>query len=121
TGLVKVTQFVHDILDLVQGIPVVLGLVIRYPTDLTVGGGPTQGLIVDVLADGRLDQITPGQEDAARLVHDQGLVAHDGQVGSTGHTATHHGRDLGNPHPAHHGIVPKDAPKVLLIREDAFL
>src|SRR5690606_10981294 len=111
-GPIKVPDLVHNILYSLQGILTILCLVVRHPTDLTVGGGPAQTFIVNALTYGSLYQIAPGQKDAPRLVHDQGLIAHDGQIGPTGHTAAHDRCDLGNPHTAHHGIVPEDPAKV---------
>src|SRR5690606_489826 len=59
--------------------------------------------------------------DAAGLLHDQGLVAHDRQVGAAGHAAAHHGGDLRDAHAAHHGVVAEDAAEVLFVGEDLVL
>ena len=65
------------------------------------------GQVVDVLTDGGFDQVAAGEEDAAGLLHDEGLVAHDGQVGAARHAAAHDGGDLRDAHGAHHGVVEK--------------
>src|SRR5690606_12905822 len=52
---------------------------------------------------------------------DEGLIAHDGQVGATGHAAAHDGTDLCDAHGAHHGVVAKDPAEVLLVGEDLVL
>jgi hypothetical protein len=86
-----------------------------------VGGGAAEGLVVDVLTDGGFHEVAAGEEDAAGLLHDEGFVAHDGQVGATGHAAAHDGGDLRDAHGAHHGVVAKDPAEVLLVGEDLVL
>src|SRR5690606_38319537 len=97
-GLVKVPDLVHYVLDGVEGILVVLGLVIRHAADLGMSGGPPKGLIVYGFADGGFHQVATRKEDASGLVDYQSFITHDGQIGPSGHAAAHYGSDLGDPH-----------------------
>ena len=114
-------QLVHESAQRAQRIVVVLGLVVAHATDLGVGGSSAKGFVVDFFADGGFDEVASGQKDAAGALDDEGLVAHDGQVGSASHTGSHYGRQLRNPKAAHHRVVAKNSPKVLFVRENLVL
>ena len=86
-----------------------------------MGGGSAQGFVVDVFANGSLDEVAAGQENAAGALHNQGLVAHNRQVCAAGHTRAHYGRQLRNPEAAHHRVVAKNPAKMLFIGENFVL
>ena len=121
SSLVVIANLVHNVFYFVQSVFVVFGLVIGHSRNFAMGRGAAQGFVVDVFANGRLDQITTRQENASRFVHDQGFVAHNGKIGTSGHTTSHDGRNLGNAHAAHQGIVSEDASKMFLVRENFVL
>ena len=72
------------------------------------------------LADGRLHQRRPGQEQARALRH-QHVIAHHRQIGASGHAHPHDRRDLRNAHRAHHRVVAKHAAKIVGVRETRLL
>jgi len=86
-----------------------------------VGNGAAQGFRVDLFADSRPDEVGPGKENGAVAFDHQSLVAHYREIGAACDAGAHYNRDLGNTHGAHAGVVAKDAPEMLLIREDFVL
>ena len=86
-----------------------------------MGGAATQGFVVYILANGGFYEVATGQEDGAGFIYDEGFIAHDGQVGAPGHTASHYGGNLGDAHAAHDGVVAENATEVLFIRENFVL
>ncbi len=81
----------------------------------------TQGFVVNVLTDCSFDQIAASQKNRSRSFDDQGLIAHDGQVGPSCYARSHDSCNLGNAHSAHARIVSKHATKVLLVGKDLAL
>ena len=114
-------QFVHDVAYAVQAAFIVGEFIVDYPADFTLGGTSAQGFVVNVLADGGFYKVAAGQKDGTGFIHDEGFIAHDGQVGASGHAASHYGGNLGDAHAAHDGVVAEYASKVFLIRENFIL
>ena len=81
----------------------------------------TERFIVNRLANGGFDQIAACQEDGARSFHNDALIAHDGEVGSTSHATAHHGSDLWNPCRGEARIVSEHAAEVFLVWENLVL
>ena len=83
--------------------------------------GATQLLGRDVLAGRGLHQRRTAQEDGARALDDDRLVAHGGHVRATGRATAHDQRDLRDPRGRHPCLVVEDAPEVVAVREDVRL
>ena len=83
--------------------------------------GTSKLFVLDDLPDGRFHQIAACQKDARSLVDDDRFVTHDRKIGSPGHAASHHRRDLGDAHAAHDRVVAKNTAKMLLVWEDLIL
>ena len=77
----------------------------------------TEVLRRHVLAGRRLHEWRATQEDRARALDDDGLVAHRRDVGATGRAAAHDQRDLGDRGGRHAGLVVEDPPEVVAVRE----
>ena len=91
-------QVADDAPDFLQGILVIITHVIGHAADAAVGLSAAKGFVVDVLANGGFDQVTPREENGACVSDDQGFVAHNGQVRSAGYTGPHDGCNLWNAH-----------------------
>ena len=77
----------------------------------------TEVLRRHVLAGRGLHEWRATQEDRARALDDDGLVAHRRDVGATGRAAAHDQRDLGDGRGRHAGLVVEDPPEVVAVRE----
>jgi len=86
-----------------------------------VGGGAPELLLLHVLPDGRLHEVRPRQKHRAGVLYDDGLVAHNGQIGPAGHAAPHDGRNLRNALARQLRVVAEDAAEVVLVRENFVL
>ena len=86
-----------------------------------MGVRSAEGFIVDVLSNGRLDQVTAGEEDGTGVPHNQGFIAHNGQVRAARHTGPHDRSDLWNAHGTHARIVPKNSSEVFFVGENFVL
>ncbi len=75
----------------------------------------------DLLADRGLHQVRAGEEDRAGALDDVRLVAHDRQVGATGHARTHDRGALVDPRRRQAGVVVEGPAEVLSIGEDLVL
>ena len=75
----------------------------------------------DLLAGRGLHERRAAEEDRARSLDDDGLVAHRRDVRAAGRGAAHHERDLGDPGRRHPGLVVEDPAEVVAVGEDVGL
>ena len=100
---------------------VVVGEVVGDARQPRVHVAAAELLGADDLADRRLHQRRPAEEDRALVLDDDGLVAHRRHVGAAGRARAHHDRDLGDALGAHVGLVEEDPAEVLAVGEDLVL
>ena len=110
-------QFLHLFKTFLLGFELVIG----YAADLVVGGCTAQGFGIYVFAHSGFDQVRPGKENAAVAFHHKCFIAHDGKVGTTCHTGTHHSGYLHYAHSTHPCIVAEDAAKMFFVGKDFVL
>ena len=72
------------------------------------------------MSDGRLHQRGAGKKQSAAVRHEY-VITHHGQIAAAGNAHTHDGRNLGNTHGRHDGVIAKDAAKIIRVRENVFL
>ena len=75
----------------------------------------------DVLAGRGLHERRSAQEDRARALDDDGLVAHRRDVGATGRATAHDQRDLRDARGRHPGLVVEDPAEMVAVGEDVRL
>ena len=101
--------------DLIFGFTIVHG-----PSNLGMHGGAAQ-LFRRIFRPNRgLHQRRPGQKKSAAFGHQDG-VTHDWKISASRHAHAHNRGDLRDSFGGHHGIVAKDAPKIIGVRKDIFL
>jgi hypothetical protein len=100
---------------------VVVGEVVRDAGDPAVHVAAAERLGVDLLAGRGLHQRRSAEEDRALVAHDDGLVAHRGNVGAAGRAGTHHHGDLRDVGGRHAGLVVEDPAEVIAVREHLVL
>ncbi len=72
------------------------------------------------LSDCRLHQRRPREKESRTFRH-QDVIAHHGQIRAARDAHSHDGRDLGNAHGAHDGVVAEHAAEIVGVGEDVFL
>ena len=95
-----------------------LGERIGHAGDARVHVAAAELLGGHLLAGRGLHERRPGEEDRARALHDDALVAHRRDVGAAGGARAHHGRELRDAFRRHARLVVEDAPEVLAVGED---
>ena len=101
-----------------QRVLVVERLVVGDPGAARVDLGATELLGRDVLAGRGLHERRSAQEDRARALDDDGLVAHRRHVGAARRARAHDQRDLRDGRRRHPGLVVEDAAEVVAVGED---
>ena len=104
-----------------QRIPIVCGQVVDDAGGPGVQVSPAEFLGGDLLAGGGFHQWRTAEEDRALIADDDGLVAHRGNVGTTGGAGSQHRRDLRNARGAEPGLVVEDPAEVLPVGEHLVL
>ena len=104
-----------------QRMAIVVGEVVGDAREARVHVAAAELLGADDLADRRLHQRRPAEEDRALVLDDDRLVAHRRHVGAARRARAHDDGDLGDPLRAHVGLVEEDPAEVLAIGEDLVL
>ena len=104
-----------------QRMAIVVGEVVGDARKPGVHVAAAELLGADDLADRRLHQRRPAEEDRALVLDDHGLVAHRRHVGAARRARAHHHRDLGDALGAHVGLVEEDPAEVLAVGKDLVL
>ena len=100
---------------------VVERVVVGHAGNARVHLGAAELLGRDDLADRRLHQRRPAEEDGALALDDDRLVGHRRHVGAAGGARAHHAGDLRDAGGGHVGDVEKDAAEVLAVGEHVVL
>ncbi len=104
-----------------QRVAVVVGQMVGHPGDLGVQISAAELLGGHDLAGRGLHQRRPAEEDGALVAHDDGLVAHRGNVGAAGGARTEDRGDLRDSVGAHGRLVVEDAAEVFTVGEHLVL
>ena len=104
-----------------QGVLVVLGEVVGDTADAGVDIGAAKLFGSGLFARGRFHEGRAAEEDGARSPHDDGLVAHGGDIGAASGAGAHDGGDLVDALRAEASLVVEDAAEVVAVGEDVVL
>ena len=115
------SERVDDVAHDVERVDVVVRQVIGHTGDSRVQVSPAELFSGDVLARRRLHQRWAAEEDRALVAHDHSLVAHGGDVRSTGSAGAENCCDLRDSARRHRRLVEEDAAEVIAIGEHLVL
>ncbi len=96
-GFIIRTKFIHQISHGVQTLFIILHLIIGNTANFGMCGCTAQCLVIYIFAYGCFHQIASRQKYTARSIYNQGFIAHNRQISTTGHTAAHDSRYLWDP------------------------
>src|SRR5690606_8526175 len=82
-------KFAEERADVVEAGFVVWKFVIRHTGNLTMCRSAAKCFNIHFFADGCLHQVRACKKNGSRLVDDDCLVRHDGQIRASSHTASH--------------------------------
>ncbi|MCY1522145.1 hypothetical protein D9M68_569900 [compost metagenome] len=80
-----------------------------------MGSSSAKGFIINIFADSGFHEVRTGQKNRSGTINNHRFITHDGQVGSSGYTGSHNGRNLNNSFGRHHGIISKHPAKMFFI------
>jgi len=120
-GSSPLTKFVHQTAYLLYTTFFIGHLIIAHSRNSIVHGCTAQCFFVHIFSDSGFYQIRTCQKYRTRFFYNQGFIAHNRQISTARHTTAHNGRNLGNIHRRHNGVVAKNTSKMLFIRKNFIL